>query len=127
MDRSGVRLESTRYETIETTGFRPLRDYLLVKPLPWNPSRTIQIAGNTRRTLRGVVVAAGPGIHPKRYNRDRSKCWESPAFRPTEAKVGQTIELGGLHIDGYEWPRLMDKSGQEYIVVRDEDVCGIVE
>lgn len=127
MEHSGVRLESTKHAIIETTGFRPLRDYLLVKPLPWKPSRTIEIAGDTRRTLRGTVVKAGPGIYPKRYNRDRSKCWESPAFRPTAAKEGQTIELGGLHLDGYSWTKVMDKDGTEYIICRDEDVAAIVE
>lgn len=123
---SGVRLESTGYAVIEAPEFRPLHDYLLVRPLPWKPSRTIQIAGDTRRALRGTVIKAGPGIYPKRYNRDRSKCWDSKAFRPTEAKVGDTIELGGLHIDGYEWPRVL-YNGEAHIICRDEDICGIVE
>lgn len=126
MEQSGVRLESQRHEIITSEGFRPLRDYLLVKPLPWTPSRTIQIARDTRRTLRGTVIKAGPGIYPKRYNRARSKSWESKAFRPTEAKVGDTIELGGLHIDGYEWPKVI-YNGEFHIICRDEDICGIVD
>lgn len=126
MESSGVRLESQAYAFIEAKTFRPLRDYLLIRPLPWKPSRTIEIAGDTRRTLRGTVVKAGPGIYPKRYNRDRSKCWESPAFRPTEAKEGQTVELGGLHINGYEWPKVM-YNGEPHIIARDEDICGIVD
>lgn len=126
LEQSGVRLESKGYAFIEAPGFRPLRDYLLLKPLPWKPSRTIQIAGDTRRTLRGVIIAAGPGIYPKRYNRDRSKTWDSEAFRPTEAKVGDTVELGGLHIDGYEWPRVIFNN-EPHIICRDEDICGIVE
>lgn len=126
MEQSGVRLESTGYQVIETAGFRPLHDYLLIRPLPWKPSRTIQIAGNTRRTLRGTVIKAGPGLYPKRYNRSRTKCWESPAFRPTEVKEGQTVELGGLHIDGYEWPKVLYQ-GELCIVARDEDICAIVE
>lgn len=126
MVSEGVRLESTRHEIITASEFRPLRDYLLVRPLPWTPSRTIQIAGDTRRTLRGTVLAAGPGVHPTRYNKARSRSWESPAFRPTEAKIGQTVELGGLHIDGYEWPKVI-YNGEPCIICRDEDVAAIVE
>lgn len=125
MESTGVRLESTRYEIITSKEFRPLRDYILVRPLPWKPSRTIQIAGDTRRTLRGTVLATGPGTYPKRYNRNRSRSWESPAFRPTEVQIGQTIELGGLHIDGYEWPKVI-YNGEPCIICRDEDVAAIV-
>lgn len=125
---SGHRIESTGHTYIQAERFRPLRDFLLVRPLPWSPSKSIQIAGDTRRTLRGEVIKAGPGIYPKRYNQDRSKCWDSKAFRPTEAKVGDVIELGGLHIDGYDWPQLTDvDTGEQFIVCRDEDVAGIVQ
>lgn len=127
IEQTGVRLESKRDEIISATEtVRPLRDYLLVKPLQWKPSRTIQIAGNTRRTLRGTVIAAGPGCYPKRYNRDRSKTWDAPIFRKTHAKVGDIVELGGLQFDGYTFAKLT--IGHEaYLLCRDEDVCAIVE
>lgn len=31
-------------------------------------------------------------------------------------------------MDGYSWPKIMDaKTGEEFIICRDEDICGIVE
>lgn len=127
MEQTGVRLESQRYEVIAATeSVRPLRDYLLLEPLPWKPSRTIQIAGDTRRTLTAKVIAAGPGCHPKRYSRDRSRMWESPAFRPTHAKVGDIVELGGLQFNGYSFFRIMIGT-KPFLLARDEDICAIVE
>jgi len=126
MESSGVRLESKRHEVIPTTQrIRPLRDYIVVRPLEWEPSRTIQIAGNTRRTLRGTVTAVGPGCYPKRYNRDRSKTWDSKAFRRTQVRVNDVVELGGLEIDGYSFPQIL--IGNElHVICREEDVCGVV-
>jgi co-chaperonin GroES (HSP10) len=126
MEVSGVRLERKTYDFIETEErIRPLRDYIVVKPLEWNPSRTIQIAGNTRRTLRGTVVAVGPGCYPKVYNRDRSKCWLSKAFRRTQVRAGDVVELGGLEIDGYSFPTI-SIGNETHIICREEDVCGVV-
>lgn len=126
MESSGVRLEGTRHEVIAPAErIRPLRDQIVVKPMEWNPSRTIQIAGNTRRTLRGTVVAVGPGCYPKRYNRDRSKTWDSKAFQRTEVKVGDVVELGGLEIDGYSFPQVL--IGNElHVICREADVAGVV-
>lgn len=126
LETSGVRLESKRHEVIPTTQrIRPLRDYIVVRPLEWEPSRTIQIAGNARRTLRGTVTAVGPGCYPKRYNRDRSKTWDSKAFRRTQVRVNDVVELGGLEIDGYSFPQIL--IGNElHIICREEDVCGVV-
>lgn len=125
MESSGVRLESQRHEVIAPTErLRPLRDQIIVRPLQWTPSRTIQIAGNARRTLRGEAVAVGPGCYPKRYNRDRSKTWDSPAFRPTQVKVGDIVELGGLENDGYSFPTVL--IGTElHVICREEDVVGV--
>jgi len=104
---------------------RPLRDHIIVKPLNWEPSRVIIVAGDKRKPLRGVIVAVGPGCYPKRYNKDRSKTWDSTAFRRTEVKVGDTVELGGLEIDGYLFPTVM--IGNElHVIAREEDVAGIV-
>jgi len=126
MESSGVRIESKRHEVIPATErIRPLRDYIVVRPLEWEPSRTIQIAGNTRRTLRGTVTAVGPGCYPKRYNRDRSKSWDSKAFRRTQVRVNDVVELGGLEIDGYSFPQIL--IGNElHILCREEDVAGVV-
>lgn len=128
MEQTGVRIESTRYEVISPTErIRPLRDQILFRPLPWQPSGTIQIAGDGQRTRRrGIVIAIGPGCYPKRYNRERSKTWDSQAFRRTEVKVGDTIELGGPCQDS-DWAFPGVLIGTElHILCREEDVTGIV-
>lgn len=122
----GVRIERTFADPLpQGTRLRPLRDHILIKPLEWQPTKIIHIAGDKRRPLRGTVVAVGPGCHPWRYNADRSKRWPSRAFRRTEVKVGDTVELGGLEIDGYSFPQVL--IGNElHIICREEDVAAVV-
>jgi co-chaperonin GroES (HSP10) len=124
---SGVRLDRQTTDLIpKEAKIRPLRDHIIVKPLEWNPSKTIKVYGSTRKPLRGVVVAAGPGHYPKKYNQDRSKTWDSKAFRHTEVKPGDIVELGGLEVDGYSFPQIL--IGNElHLIAREEDVCGVVE
>lgn len=127
MSAEGVRLESQRHEVISPTErIRPLRDQIVFKPIPWH-SGAIQVAGDTQRTRRrGTVVAVGPGCYPKRYNRERSKTWDSKAFRRTEVKVGDTIELGGPTQDS-DWAFPCILVGTElHVICREEDVTGIV-
>lgn len=127
LEKSGVELGRKASDFIASgQTLRPLRDQLVVKPLNWEPSKIIQIAGDTRKPLRGTVVAAGPGVYPKRYNQDRSKSWDSKAFRPTEVKVGDTVELGGLEINGYSFPQVIIDN-ELHIMCREEDVCGVVK
>lgn len=129
MEQSGVRLESKRNEIIAATEtLRPLRDQIVVRPLPWEPSRTIQIAGDTHRTRRrGTVVATGPGCYPWRYNSDRSKRWSSKAFRKTEVKVGDTVELAGPSQDS-DWMFPTVLIGNElHVICREEDVCFVYD
>ncbi|MDE2104108.1 MAG: hypothetical protein KGL39_43120 [Patescibacteria group bacterium] len=123
--QEGIRLESEENNFIAPTEkLRPLRDQIIVRPLQWEPSRTIQIAGDTRGTLRGEVVAVGPGTYPWCYSKDRSKRWESKQFRPTQVKVGDIVELGGLEIDGYLFQKIV--IGNElHVICREEDICGI--
>lgn len=104
---------------------RPLRDHIVVEPLPLNP--TLIVTGF--RPVRGKVLAVGKGIHPKRYNGRkgvRTKSWDSKAFRPCDVKVGDVVELGGFEIGGYlnQMVRWGDK---EVVVCREEDVAIIVE
>jgi hypothetical protein len=122
MNENTVRLENKPDYLPAGTRLRPLRDQIYVKPLNWEPSKLIQIAGDKRKPLRGVVVFAGPGCYPKIYNKDRSKVWESKAFRPCEVKPGDVVELGGLEIDGYLFPTVV--IGTETLVqCREVDVC----
>jgi co-chaperonin GroES (HSP10) len=125
--KSGIRLGRQTTDLIpQGTKIRPLRDYILLKPLEWKPSKIIQIAGDTRKPLRGVVVAVGPGHYPKRYNKDRSKTWDSKAFQPTDCKVGDTVEIGGLEHDGYDFPQVM-VGAEMHVLCREADVCCVVK
>ena len=65
---------------------RPLRDQIVVEPLPWKPSAILEVIIYAK-PLRGVVRAVGPGLYPKRYNGPkgrRTKSWDAkivPAVR----------------------------------------------
>lgn len=125
VESTGIELDRSRTDVLPPGAtLRPLRDQIVVRPLEWKPSSIIAIAGNDRRPLRGVVVAAGPGCYPKRYNRDRSKTWPSAQFRPTQVKVGDTVELGGLELGGYMFPQIMIDNVM-HVICREEDVTGI--
>jgi hypothetical protein len=52
--------------------------------------------------------------------------WDSPAFQPTECKVGDVVELGMVGGDGYAFPQIM-WGGKLHIIVREADVSGICE
>jgi hypothetical protein len=104
MHQSGVSIEPT--PEIVTGTLRMLQDRLLIKPLDWNgeqvhgaDSRIIVMRDG--RPVRGTVVAVGPGRHPfirkGRTNDGRHTRVEvSKRFQPTEVKVGDVVELGGL-------------------------------
>ena len=126
MNIEGKRLERRTTDFIGSKEtIRPLRDHIVVKPIAWEPSKVIKIAGDTRKPLRGTVVAVGPGCYPKRYNKDRSKTWDSKVFQRTQVRVGDLVELGGLEINGYEFPQIL--IGNElHIICREADVAGVM-
>src|SRR5271166_6325385 len=97
--QSGKRIGHESFDAIPAqTSLRPLRDTIILEPLPWPFSKIIQVV-YTGRPLRGKVKAIGPGTYPKRYDGprgQRSKCWDSKAFRPCDVKVGDIVQLGGL-------------------------------
>lgn len=127
MIESGVTLRRKTTDLIapgET--LRPLKDRIVVKPLGWRPSAIIEIAGSDRPTLRGTVVAAGPGTYPWIYNADRSQRKESKCFVPTQVKLGDTVELGGLEIGGYQFPEILI-DGELHFVCQEQDVCWVNE
>jgi co-chaperonin GroES (HSP10) len=103
---------------------RPLRDNIVIEPLDWRPSSTIEVV-YTGKPLRGVVKAVGPGRYPKLYNGpkgQRSKSWDSKSYRPTEVKVGDVVELGGLEIRGYLFQTIR-WGAKEVIVCSEQDVA----
>lgn len=93
--------------------FRPLRDQILVKPIPWRQSRTIEVISNDRYS-RAIVIAVGPG-EPLKDKHGRIK-----RLRPMEVKPGDYIVYGFDHI----FPRY-DEDGIEYRILQDKDVCFI--
>lgn len=124
--KEGVRFENATEILSASEHIRPLRDHILVRPAEWEPSKVIQVAGNQRKTLRGTVVAVGPGRFPIKYNATRSKSWLSNTFLPTQVKPGDFIELGGLEIDGYSFPQVLIDNVL-HVIATERDVCGIVE
>jgi co-chaperonin GroES (HSP10) len=120
--QEGVDMRDGRVEWVDGN-FKPLGDRMLVKPLKVELSTTIE-AHWRGRTLRGQVVAVGPGEYPNIYNADRSKVRKSRVFRPTEVKVGDIVELGGIDIGGYAFPRIMYR-GEEHVLASEKDVAGI--
>ena len=128
--QSGVRIGN---ELLTFVGYkeriRPLRDQMVVAPLEWRPSKVLDVAYGGK-PLRGIVRAIGPGTYPTRYNAPkgpkRNKSWLSQSFLPTEVKVGDVVELGGLEIGGYLFPTIL--WGKETVVVcREADVCMVHE
>lgn len=131
LEQSGIRMGRKRTDIIPADAtIRPLRDQIVVKPLDWQPSKILADLGMKivyqGKTLRGEVLAVGPGCYPKRYNRDRSKSWDSMQFRPTEVKVGDVVELGGLELRGYQFDELLWGT-QAVVICREQDVTGIVQ
>ena len=111
----------------ETHRIRPLRDNIVVEPLPWKPSKIIEVAST--RKVRGIVRAVGPGTYPKRYNGPkgaRTKSWDSKAFRPCDVRVGDVVELGGIEITEYLHKTFM-WGDKRMILCQEADVAGIVE
>lgn len=107
---------------------RPLRDHIVVEPLEYAPSTVVEVVYGGR-PLRGRVLATGPGCFPKRYDGpkgNRTKSWDSKAFRPCDVKVGDVVELGGIEIEGYLHPRVR-WGDKDVVVCREEDVAGVIE
>jgi co-chaperonin GroES (HSP10) len=126
----GIRLERSPQMLPAGTVLRPLRDQIVVKPLAWEPSKLIVIAGNQRKPLRGVVVFVGPGERVKRRWKNSAgqvhKIGEMGQVIPTEVKPGDVVELGGLEIDGYAFQQVA--IGHEvHLICQEKDVAGVIE
>lgn len=55
--------------------------------------------------------------------------WDTHQYRPTECKVGDTVELGGLNVfdgQGYSFPQIMVE-GELHLMVREADVAVLCE
>ena len=124
IQKSGVELTRKSLDIL-SGNIRPLGDRIVVRPLPLKLSETIH-AHWMGKAIRGEVIAVGPGEFPNRYNGDRSKVWKSKAFRKTEVKVGDIVELGGMELGGYQFPRYL-LNGEEVIIASEKDVAVLRE
>jgi len=109
---------------------RPLRDVIILKPLPFDPSDSIETV-RFGRPVRGIVKAVGHGHNPWKYKLNaegqKSAMTRSNHFQPTDVKEGDIVELGGLNIYdglGYNFQEVM-MDGELHLVVREADVCGV--
>jgi co-chaperonin GroES (HSP10) len=128
-DSPGTRIGNECFDALpKSAKVRPLRDQIVIEPIPWPFSNIIEVV-YTGRALRGKVRAVGPGCYEKRYDGPkgkRTKSWDSLYFRPCDVKVGDIVQLGGLDIRGYLFQtfRWGDK---EMVICRENDVTGIEE
>ena len=121
----GVRIENSLNAFIpESCAIKPQKDWLVIEPLEWEPSSTIKVV-HANKTLRGKVLAVGPGRYPLKYDGPkgkRTKSWDSKTFVKTEIKCGDTVELGGLEIGGYLFQTFL-WGAKKVVMCREADVA----
>lgn len=120
----------TIYACDRVEQIRLLGDRILLKPLAWEPSKILEVV-RFGRALRGAVMAVGPGHNPLKYRKVNGKKLMdySKRFRPTEVRVGDIVELGGLNIfdgKGYEFPEVLVGT-ERMLIATERDVTMIVE
>ena len=136
----GLRLtDKTLNFVAQTERIRPLRDQIIVKPIPLRFSDSIK-AEWQGGCIYGEVVAAGPGCFPNIYKRgfkagkDGHKVeWrtvtKSKVFRRTEVKVGDKVHLGFLKKENGEWMEYLFPhiwvNGDWCVRCQEADVCAI--
>jgi co-chaperonin GroES (HSP10) len=104
------------------TKLRPLRDQMIIEPLDVVHSR-ILILPPSDKTLRGRVLAIGPGYYPTQYDspdrHKRTTSWAGMAFMPTEVKMGDIVRLEGFNNESFFW-------GDKYCIhAREQDVTAV--
>lgn len=115
------------------TQLRMMGDRILLKPLPVEHSALIEVVENVR-PMRGIVVAVGPGMHPYKhrphaYDRNKKTVVSSNYFLPTQVKVGDVVELGGLNVfdgKGYQFPQVVIGT-ETHVIVTERDIAAIVD
>ena len=127
--QSGTRIGQETYTCVAGEAqIKPLRDQIILEPIPWPFSDILEVV-YTGRPLRGKVKAVGKGTFPKRYNGPkgvRTKSWDSRAFRPCDVKVGDIVQIGGLGIGGYLFPTII-WGDKEHVICSERDVTCIEE
>src|SRR6187399_565535 len=122
---------------IITGTIRLLEDRMLLRSLEWDASKII-IAIRHGRPVRGEVMAIGKGHYPIIYRegRDAQGNWSKRAkmarsnhFRPTEVKVGDIVELGGLNAfdgAGFKFDEIL-YNGEKCLLCTERDVALVRE
>jgi hypothetical protein len=122
---------TTTYLAESADQVRMIGDRILLRPLAWKPSDVLDVVRHGR-TLRGEVMAIGPGHNPLKYKTrgDKTKTMDySKHFRPVDVKVGDIVELGGLNVfdgQGYQFPEVIVGT-ETMIVCTERDVAGVVD
>ena len=88
---------------------RPLRDYILVKPLGRPQSDVIQVVSTERPNL-GLVLATGPG-----------KANKKGKIEPLDVKTGQTVRFGE-----FAFPEVQ-VNGVRCLMMQEADIAGVVD
>jgi hypothetical protein len=121
---------ATIYACGRVDQIRLLGDRLLLRPLKWQPSKILEVV-RFGRALRGEVMAVGPGHNPLKYRKVNGKKLMdySKRFRPTEVKVGDIVELGGLNVfdgEGYQFPEVLVGT-ERMLICTERDVTIVIE
>ena len=120
---------------------RPTKDRIVCEILPWEPSKIVEVVYQGK-PLRGRALAVGPGTWLTQYASGTPPVWhpthhppakglrtasrESRIFCPTDTKVGDIIELGGLEIRGYLFFRFRWGT-KDCVLVREADVAMVTD
>lgn len=137
IEQSGVRIGRKRIDVIpKEATIRPLRDQIVVKPLPWEPSPYLKSLGMEivwhGGVLRGQVLAVGPGIrrnihrHGVKDGKPFHTVHESKHLTPCDVKVNDIVELGGLEVHGYDHWLTVQWGNDKVIIASERDVTGVV-
>lgn len=117
---------------------RMTSDRVLLKPLEWDGEDVHGKGSRIKvirkgRPLRGIVKAIGPGHYPLKYiptqHGPKGSYKLSKHFRPTEVKVGDQVEIGGLNAfdgEGYSFPEVL-YNGEKCIICQERDIAIVTE
>lgn len=129
LDSPGTRVGNEILDFVPATAtIRPLRDVIIVEPLPIDHGTSLSVVYRGK-PVRGTVLAVGPGVYPRRYDGPkgrRTKSWLAKCFRPCDVKVGDVVDLGGGEIGGYLFQTIRWGT-KEVVICREEDVCVVRE
>lgn len=90
--------------------FRPLDDYILIRPLDRQMSTVIDVQLLNERENLGEVIAVGPG-----------KCNKKGWRRPLDVNIGDIVRFGE-----FEFPTFYDGDIDKYLIIQEADIAGVV-